>query len=362
MRLSSLLQTARNQVAEALEDGLSVWTEAERVVRRRPRRETKRAAKDILSSLLEYGARPSHSFLVELSREKSLEWLKEVCLGAVTSARNPFVPGMTLSVKLAGAAGKAPEGERRNILFLQDSVDALLLELLERLPQTVRGFDDLLFKILKQDGIEDGMGWLSAVFEPEGSAANPTGPGPLGMALRERKQMETFCTMPLVMDFLSRRFTWSLPDLGDTDGVLGDYGELLTLTTDGLVLDHEKLNCSAFLVERLQGANEDKRSLTILPGAQFIAAGLVGRPNDYYRMPAMRMVLDLVVYVAMLAVFTVAVLFHADGAVTAGEWLFLLYIAVSLRVARQGRDKRSLCQFRFSHFTWVRDGACTAPR
>lgn len=38
------------------------------------------------------------------------------CLDAVTTANNPFIPGMTLSPKLAGAAKQAPEGEQRGLL------------------------------------------------------------------------------------------------------------------------------------------------------------------------------------------------------------------------------------------------------
>ncbi|CAM9861414.1 unnamed protein product [Sphacelaria rigidula] len=323
-------------MAEALDAGLTAWAEAGKRVMQDRHMKRKYDAMHILSSLLEHGARPEPSFLVDLSRNISLEWLKEAYLGAVTSARNPFIPGMNLSVQLTGAAGQAPEGERRKIESLQSSVDALLLELLERLPQTVRGFDDLLSKILAKnvryfyfEHKRFGLKWLSGVFEPEGSGANPTRYGPLGMALRERKQMETFCTTPLVVDFLSRTFTQGLPDLRDTGDVLNGEGELLDLVDKGLVLDYETLNGKVFGLKRLQGADASRHNLTLLPGAQFIAAGLVGRPNDYYRVPVMRMVLELVVYLATLAVFSVAVLFHRNGAVTTGELVFVAYIVAA---------------------------------
>lgn len=112
-------------------------------------------------------------------------------------ASNPFIPGMILSVDLAGAVKEAPEGERRGIISLQTRLDSILLEMLERLPQTVRGFVD------EMDG-------CSAVFEP---GAEGYKHGPLDSVLGEGQQMETFCVTPIVMDFLSRKFTRGLPGI-----------------------------------------------------------------------------------------------------------------------------------------------------
>lgn len=52
-------------------------------------------------------------------------------------------------------------------------------------------------------------------------------------------------------------------------------------------------------------------------------------PDQYYRVPAMRMVLDLAVYLGMLAVFSTAVLFHEDGPLTPGEVAFSFYLLAS---------------------------------
>lgn len=52
-------------------------------------------------------------------------------------------------------------------------------------------------------------------------------------------------------------------------------------------------------------------------------------PDQYYRVPAMRMVLDLAVYLGMLAVFSTVVLFHEDGPLTSGEIAFSFYLLVS---------------------------------
>lgn len=87
-------------------------------------------------------------------------------------------------------------------------MDELLLEVLEHLPQTVRGF-------------EGQMKACSAVFEPETVISGHKGIlGPLRVALQKRQQMNTYCTVPLVLDFMWRKFTKGLPSARDTEGIL----------------------------------------------------------------------------------------------------------------------------------------------
>lgn len=319
----------------------------------------------VLACLLQYPAVFTAADLIMLSREQSAEWMRTCFLETVACSDNPFVPGMALSIAFAKSASKAPEGERRKLLLLQERVDALLLEVLERLPQTVQGFDG-------------GMAGCSAIFEPEYSNEDARGfPGPLWMALQERQHVQTFCTQPLLMDFLSRRFTHGLPGLRDTQNILGDRSELINLASgepgerlsgqqylalneeerqkeDGRCLDrcllldfqdkiaqegallggHKVIDTLLSPCILLQGANcgglwNTATGLTFLPGAQFTLAGMAAMPDQYYRVPAMRMMLDLVVYLIMLVVFSVVVLFHEDGPLTPGEIIFAFYLLVS---------------------------------
>lgn len=60
-------------------------------------------------------------------------------------------------------------------------------------------------------------------------------------------------------------------------------------------------------------------------------AGLAAMPDQYFRVPAMRMILDLAVYLGMLAVFSTVVLFHEDGPLTSGEIAFTFYLLVRWR-------------------------------
>ncbi|CAN0212826.1 unnamed protein product [Ectocarpus sp. 6 AP-2014] len=327
-----------------------------------------------LSCLLQYPTMFDTADLIQLSRERSAEWLRTCFLETVACSDNPFVPGMTLSIAFAKSASVAPEGERRKLLSLQERVDTLLLEILERLPQTVQGFDG-------------GMTGCSAVFEPELSREDARGlPGPLRLALQERQHVQTFCTQPLLTDFLSRRFTYGLPGLRDTQNILGDRRELTNLARGGpgelmsgqkyLALDEEgrrkedgrsldrcllldlqdKIGQEGTLLDSrkiidtllspcilLQGANcaglwNTAVSLTFLPGAQFTIAGLVGMPDQYYRVPAMRMLLDLAVYLGMLLFFSTVVLFHEDGPLTPGEAAFAFYILAG--VITEGQEMR----------------------
>eukprot|EP00904_Undaria_pinnatifida_P012811 jgi/Undpi1/8660/HiC_scaffold_25.g11125.m1 len=245
---------------------------------------------------------------------------QESLLGAVSSAKNPFIPGINLSVALTGAARRAVEGEKRALLSMQAAVDELLLEVLEHLPQTVRGF-------------EGEMKACSAVFEPETVMASHRGMmGPLSVALQKRQQMDTYCTIPLVLDFMSRKFTKGLPSLRDTGGVLENNQELSNpgQTLYGKpewtrTISHGRILFLGMVLQR--GYGEGKlSSITYFPGARFIIAGLLARPDSYYKVPALRMVLDLVTYLSMMWVFGAHVLVNDDDEFDWAEIVFAIYI------------------------------------
>ena len=218
--------------------------------------------------------------------------LKECFIDALAWVDNPFIPGMIISVALDDAAPKGPEREGRALGLLMDTVDDVLLEVLERLPQTLRRF-------------QGGVDGCKIVFEPE--VVEPYDPGfdgPLKLALEERQFTETFCVSPLVFEYLSRQFVAGLPDMSDTECILSPSADKegassnnkwdgkRYLHEDGLVahLAPGKLmqgigsGASAMfskLVTRtgLLGIFTD----TILPGAQFIGVGMLTRPETYYK-------------------------------------------------------------------------------
>lgn len=298
---------------------------------------------DVLSCILEYPAMLDPNELVKLSRKASSAWLSTCFLETVALVENHFVAGITLSVALAKAAVVAPRGERRKLTSLQSKLDSLLLEILERLPQTVQGF-------------HGGMAGCAAVFEPEVKVGDPTGLlGPLRMVMQNRGHMETFCTQPLIVDFLNRRFGYCLPNLVGTKGLPSDKEELEDLAhgaahCHSLVIDVQD-KIGRRLLENVLGPGYvmdsllspclmlqgvcpkqmyvGRTSLSVLPGIQFLTAGLVAIPDAYYRVPDVRMTLDVVVYVGMLAVFTAVILLHDDGPLTAGEIGFAFHVLVS---------------------------------
>ena len=294
----------------------------------------------ILSGILRHSARPPPEFLQWAARDatdgKEHLWhiVTEGLLIGVESASNPLVPGMNLSVPLADAAEGAREGERRRLISLQKRVDEYVLEVLERLPQTIQGFDE-------------GMSQCSALFEPEGPKNDICGrPGPLRVAFERRHQMESLCTVPLVMDYLSHLFNSGLPDMRDSGRILRDETVLSRLTEDdvgGLVLGYTPDSGRYIVFDRnpfgkswiwslrrgLQRVDDFLPSLTILPGAQFIIAGLLARPKIYYRVPAIRMAMDFVVYIMMLYFYSFWVLLQEDGPLTTAEIFFAFYVLVS---------------------------------
>lgn len=295
----------------------------------------------IMSCLLELSVRPSFDDLAYLTKLPAApgdpsadDWLHIWCLQSVISAENPFIPGMTLSVLLSKRAEVASEGEQRIVVSLRERIDALLLEVLERLPKTVRGFPG-------------GMEGCVRMFEPEGDAQSSRClPGPLTVALQNRLQMEIYGSAPLVMDFLSLVFSKGLPGLRDTVKLGDDSHALEYLCGEG----HESLVVHQSRVLNihddgtvLQGTLKYVGAFTVLPGAQFIAAGIVAKPSSYYKVPALRMALDFLVYVGMLVFFFSVVLLYEerdaaneegtvlyeDVAITWGEISFAVYVVVS---------------------------------
>ncbi|CAN0108570.1 unnamed protein product, partial [Hapterophycus canaliculatus] len=63
---------------------------------------------------------------------------------------------------------------------------------------------------------------------------------------------------------------------------------------------------------------------TALPGAQFVTIGVLTNPLDYYKVPAMRMVLDFYVHLITLSLYTAVVLEDDDGQLSNTE-IFLTF-------------------------------------
>lgn len=318
-----------------------------------------------ISSLMARSAQPSASELKKLSRlHTSGNLFKECCLRAVTSAVNPFIPGITLSIRLTEAAKQANEGERRVLSDIQSSVDEVLLEIFERLPQTV-------------DGFEGGMDSCTSVFEPFASKNFDSAHlgGPLDMILSDQKQLETFCEVPLVMDFLSSKFTLGLPDLNDTSGVLRNNGQQKNVMRGDLVLGG--CICGFLQTGELkflpEGATFFSEPLTFFPGLRFVLVGVVAAPNSYYEVPAMRMVLDFVVYIATIAALSYFVFFQSSARSMTGDDLIVdhrfsvsegacaaIFIAVSARpYCALAKLCKKATRWAFTTYVFVR-GRCVS--
>eukprot|EP00904_Undaria_pinnatifida_P012808 jgi/Undpi1/8658/HiC_scaffold_25.g11123.m1 len=205
-----------------------------------------------ISFLLRHGAKPEVLGLIRLSTSLPPPRLKDCILGAVVSADNPFVPGMNLSVALTVAARRAVEGEKHGLLSLQAAVDELLLEVLEHLPPTVRGFEGNLMT-------------CSAVFEPE-----------------------------------------------------------TTMSRDGVFADGK----IPFLGISMNSSHEDNKlsRVTNFPGARFIVVGLLSRPDTYYKVPALRMMLEFVAYLYTMVIFAGYVLLNEDNSFDWAEITFASYV------------------------------------
>lgn len=279
-----------------------------------------------LSMLLEYGAKPDPKDLVLLSRTAESESLEACFVQAVSAAGNPFIPSLNISFGLDLAVSIAPDMERRVLIQLRRGVNRLLAETLRWMPQTVRD-------------LPGGMAACTALFEPELTcmhrADGADGPGPLAVALKCSTRVVTFATTPLAMDYMLQKFSRGLPGLLDSDRVIllevptvdrreeGKGHDSLTAYTQGSTLGvimtalGETLACNSLC------------GLTLLPGAHFIAMGMVSVTNSYYKTPVMRLAFDLIVYAGVLALFTARVLSHSKGSINEGEIAFIVWVLVS---------------------------------
>ncbi|CAN0069824.1 unnamed protein product [Scytosiphon promiscuus] len=310
-------------------------------------------AVEVLSCLIRHGAGPTPRQISLVGSKAGFKAARKCFLDAVCSAINPLLVGMRLSLLLADAAGMGNEGQRRVAERLQKEVEELVLEVFERLPQTVDGFRD---GDIAGSGMEASLA-CSMVFTPEktregdqdhpsrlyqhGSEGKRVDTGPLEMALQARHQLELFCTQPLVLDFLSRAFTRGLPGLDASEAATREADEVklcrqrnTSVQADGAGRGDGCDNSAGFshqLQEVLEGPHQTLGSLTLFPGLQFILAQMVARPAFCYSVPAVRMSVDMIVYVLMLVLFSKEVLWY-DGDVEAGEVVFFAYVLGAILV------------------------------
>ena len=167
------MSITRKNVEEALDVSFLSWAERFETARREQDEAKVNDCKKILSMLFRHSAYPPSSFFERVAHyvtgadERGWDIFTELILGEVGTAGNPLTPGMAVSVALAEAAKGARGAEQRMFVSFQKRVDTFVLKILERLPQTVRGF-------------ENGLSQCSALFEPEGPRNDPRGrSGPL---------------------------------------------------------------------------------------------------------------------------------------------------------------------------------------
>lgn len=162
--------------------------------------------------------------------------------------------------------------------------------------------------------------------------------GPLEIALQGRHLLELFCTQPLVLDFMSRKFTCGLPGHWATERGMREADEVQRYQQEHMSVQQESRGTLRGIAKEmlavLDGTHATLGSLTHLPGAQFILTQLVTRPAFSYSVPAVRMAMALFIYLMMLALFSSHVLLY-QGAVGAGEIVFFFYVLVRRQFHRE---------------------------
>ncbi|CAM9561668.1 unnamed protein product, partial [Scytosiphon promiscuus] len=176
-----------------------------------------------------------------------------------------------------------------------------------------------------------GTSLVQQMLEPELAGLQPRHrAGPLAQA-REgtcpyramQSRHVDFIYTPLVVDYLRLKFSAGLPnpfretnwrrEHGRMDGDLGRF-----------MLDDDE---SKLMVYILQGGCADSPSWTYFPGLQFILAGVVGKTSAFFGVPAMRLALDVLVYVGVVSVFVLKMLVLKDaGRLSPWDVLWMVYL------------------------------------
>ncbi|CAM9146128.1 unnamed protein product, partial [Discosporangium mesarthrocarpum] len=238
---------------------------------------------EMMRLLIQHGVVPEADALLELAHKalsknnRVTEQLLEDCFqGALDLAKNPLIPGMNMSVAL-GSVTQITEGHQV-LLRLKDGVDTLVLEVLERLPQTASGFSD-------------GHSSVDHMLQPEYASGTremrEQQPGPLEGA-RIADHLEFFST-PLLLEFMSLKLSCGLPNPLDTESHM-DYHELEGLLQTNFLIGEGRDNQEVQFIQgvtRRSWQHGNSPRVTILPGMQVYTAGLAVKPNAFYEVPSL---------------------------------------------------------------------------
>ena len=186
--------------------------------------------------------------------------------------------------------------------------------------------------------VAGGMRSCAALLEPEvTNTQSATGwEGPLSLMLHCPSRIVTFATSPLGMDYMFQKFTRGLPGLMDVAHTRKVESPHYDPREEAKAQESLTALCQGCWVGRtLKGvgmaiSGESVCTLTVLPGGHFITTGIVSLPNAYYKVPAVRMVFDLIVFIGSLTLFTKEVLLAKSGPIGEGEIAFAVYIVVSV--------------------------------
>ncbi|CAM9180402.1 unnamed protein product [Ectocarpus fasciculatus] len=135
-----------------------------------------------------------------------------------------------------------------------------------------------------------------------------------------------FIYTPLVVDYLRLKFSAGLPNPFRETDWRREHGRVDRNLARFMVDEDE----SELMVYILQGGCPDSPRQVIwtyLPGLQFILAGVAGKTEAFFGVPAMRLALDVLVYTGVVSVFVLKVVVLRDvGRITAWDVLWLVYL------------------------------------
>ncbi|CAM9548053.1 unnamed protein product, partial [Ectocarpus fasciculatus] len=383
----------RAEVVEDSEEGIPSWRETFKLLSGKAvRLAAERGAFDDLRELVKAGL-PLHDDLIPtlLTSAEDEEEVMDIVMYAVGNASNPLVMGAGVSKNLRRAEVDRPM-HRAKLRCLQQIIDHLTKQLLDKLPHTVRGMGKTLLRPMvphhrlpglqqhRLDTLANLAGYMVVewILEPRllnrqatvGKRYNgPDYMDPLQRALDRGSKALDFVDSPLVLDYIHVKFSCTLPNWASSSSIPKtinagfytytafdqyEFSDVLSVRPEppegGGSKPRNPENWDDRLLRFLQGWNPtdmsteeqargkptrrlDRNQLphtTVLPMLQFSLAGLIGKPAVFYNVPAVRFALEFLHYLAMLGLFCSCVKLQDSDKIPPAEVAFYVFMAGTL--------------------------------
>eukprot|EP00903_Cladosiphon_okamuranus_P011821 g11108.t2 len=320
---------------------------------------------DDLRELVKEGFPIHDDFIPFLLNSAEDEDVADIVMFAVANTSNPLVTAASVSKYLRNAETDRPM-HRTRLRYLQQIIDDLTSELLNKLPHTVRGMGMALLRPVvpqhrlpglqrqRRDTLALLAGYMVVewILEPRllnlqtTTGARYNGPiyvDPLQRALDRGSKALDFYQLTAHHGLRSRQIYVQLSSSGQQSEALNQepwddrllrflQGWDVEDMMDELERTHKRGNNDGSTKPRTAWGRRWAQlpHSTALPMLQFSLAGIIGKPDTFYNVPAVRFAFEFLQFLTMLVLFCFSVRLQDRNSIADTEIMFYLYMAGTL--------------------------------